>query len=324
MKTYIFIDDKNSPTFFKVGISEDPDRRLNEVRTKADRPNLDGKSKSKTPNAFKLCQWNDASLEELFFQYFEALRIDSTEWFHYPTSKLDIYTLDNIIKNERIRYGSSLNHHQSIENIDLKLIDYTDYNPDTRTQDNPEMRSLINSIRELGVIYPVLVAMEKGRYKLIEGNRRTYACNCLQAYTIPAMIIHDSESAERIYSSINSNVKKHSDPQLLDTYLKNPKAVEENVRKKFDKLAKEYDESVLQELQKQKKGTASLTEIKQIVKWYELFNDTTMSKTEKVDFAIKVIQDPQKLMLTNKTRKDYNSNPKDLTSLRKNLKALGL
>ena len=49
-------------------------------------------------------------------------------------------------------------------------------------RDDEEMAELIESIRESGVINPILVRKKEGeRYEIISGHRRKYACGKLGA-----------------------------------------------------------------------------------------------------------------------------------------------
>ena len=50
-------------------------------------------------------------------------------------------------------------------------------------------RALVESIREKGVLEPIIVTWQNGNYLLISGERRLRACQMLGLTTIPAQVI---------------------------------------------------------------------------------------------------------------------------------------
>ncbi|MEO6247897.1 MAG: ParB/RepB/Spo0J family partition protein [Sphingomicrobium sp.] len=84
-----------------------------------------------------------------------------------------------------------------VREIDIGLIYPNPGQPRTRFDDNT-INELADSIRERGVISPILVRPVDGGYQLIAGERRWRAAQKAQLHVIPALIkeLDDSSSAE--------------------------------------------------------------------------------------------------------------------------------
>jgi ParB family chromosome partitioning protein len=83
-----------------------------------------------------------------------------------------------------------------IQNISLEFID--DPRLAIRTRyDDESMDTLVNSIRTLGVLQPILVKPVKGRFEVIAGHRRLLAVRILGGLTIPCIVCSlDDPTAE--------------------------------------------------------------------------------------------------------------------------------
>lgn len=81
--------------------------------------------------------------------------------------------------------------------LDLSLIDKSNYNP-RKTFDDTELTELANSIREKGVIQPIVVRIKGQRYELVCGERRYRASLLAEQTSIPACIrvLTDEEAEE--------------------------------------------------------------------------------------------------------------------------------
>ncbi|MFB0523075.1 MAG: ParB N-terminal domain-containing protein [Candidatus Bathyarchaeia archaeon] len=79
-----------------------------------------------------------------------------------------------------------------LKDISLKQIDIGPYQARKREVEK-ELDKLILSIKKMGLLYPIVVYEEEGRYKTIDGQRRVRAFEELGKETIPAIIIQKPE-----------------------------------------------------------------------------------------------------------------------------------
>ncbi len=84
-----------------------------------------------------------------------------------------------------------------IKNIDISLISPNPYQP-RRVFERVHLEELAQSIKELGVLQPIIVRKVGTGYELVAGERRLRACQMLDLKTIPAIIrnLSDKEIAE--------------------------------------------------------------------------------------------------------------------------------
>lgn len=93
-----------------------------------------------------------------------------------------------------------------IINIDVNLIKPCKYQP--RTEFNPEkLQELVNSIKEKGVVQPILVKQINDKYELIAGERRLRAVKEAGFEKIPA-IIKDVNDEEMLEISLMENLQR--------------------------------------------------------------------------------------------------------------------
>lgn len=99
-----------------------------------------------------------------------------------------------------------LEQNESVE-VALSLIDDFPNHP-FRVQADEDMERLIASIQESGVMVPVILRRKKeGRYQIIAGHRRCFACRQLQMEQIPA-VIKDISEEEAVIWMVESNVQR--------------------------------------------------------------------------------------------------------------------
>ncbi|RKY39623.1 MAG: hypothetical protein DRP75_01550 [Candidatus Omnitrophota bacterium] len=107
-----------------------------------------------------------------------------------------------IPKKEDINLKSDQIHHLEIEQIKVSR-----YQP--REDFNPErLRELVDSIREQGVIEPIIVVKKEDGYHLICGERRLRACKTLGWKTIPAIVKKDVSDKEILQISLIENLQR--------------------------------------------------------------------------------------------------------------------
>ena len=91
--------------------------------------------------------------------------------------------------------------------IPLSTIDDFPEHP-FQVKDDEEMRKLIASIRKEGVLTPLTVRRkENGRYELISGHRRKYACQTLGMEFVPT-IIRKFSREEAVIAMVDSNLQR--------------------------------------------------------------------------------------------------------------------
>lgn len=94
-----------------------------------------------------------------------------------------------------------------VQNIALSQIDGFEDHP-FKIKDDEEMKRLVESIRDYGVLIPALARpKEDGRYELISGHRRKAACEVLGIETLP-VIVWEMSREEAVIAMVDSNVQR--------------------------------------------------------------------------------------------------------------------
>ena len=74
--------------------------------------------------------------------------------------------------------------------------------------DNEEMRDLMHSIRDYGVMTPITVYVNKNaEYEIVSGHRRVFACKMLKMTEIPAIIM-DYDRDQAVLAMVDSNLHR--------------------------------------------------------------------------------------------------------------------
>ena len=77
-----------------------------------------------------------------------------------------------------------------------------------QVKDDEEMQKLMTSIQVEGVLSPLIVRQkENGRYELISGHRRKYACQSLNLEQVP-VIVRDFSREEAVIAMVDSNLQR--------------------------------------------------------------------------------------------------------------------
>lgn len=91
--------------------------------------------------------------------------------------------------------------------VPVKMIDDFPEHP-FQVKDDEEMRKLIASINREGVLTPLTVCLkENGRYELISGHRRKYACHALGMDLVP-ILVRDFSHEEAVIAMVDSNLQR--------------------------------------------------------------------------------------------------------------------
>ena len=96
---------------------------------------------------------------------------------------------------------------EKVESIDISLIDDFKEHP-FKVIENDELKSLEESIQTSGVLSPVIVRpKDDGRYEMISGHRRKFACNKLGIKTIPCLVKKLTDDEATIFM-VDSNLQR--------------------------------------------------------------------------------------------------------------------
>lgn len=93
-----------------------------------------------------------------------------------------------------------------VTRVDVELVDPSPYQPRTRF-DAGALEELAASIREQGLLQPVVVRPKAGRFELIAGERRLRAVRLLKLRTIPALI-REMPDAEAMEAALVENLQR--------------------------------------------------------------------------------------------------------------------
>ena len=96
------------------------------------------------------------------------------------------------------------------EKVRVVSLQYVDDFPDHpfQVKEDEDMEKLIESIRNNGVLNPIIVRRkEDERYEIISGHRRKYACQKLGMALIP-MIVRDISRDEAVIAMVDSNLQR--------------------------------------------------------------------------------------------------------------------
>lgn len=99
------------------------------------------------------------------------------------------------------------NQKERIEEIDISLIDDFVDHP-FKVVENDELKSLEESIQTNGILSPVIIRQkDDGRYEMISGHRRKFACNKLGIEKIPCLIKNLTDDQATIFM-VDSNLQR--------------------------------------------------------------------------------------------------------------------
>ena len=114
------------------------------------------------------------------------------------------FKLDDFFTTQETRNEENREH---IESIDLDLIDDFISHP-FKVIDNEELKQLEESIKQNGILSPAIVRKkEDGRYEMVSGHRRKFACEKLGLKSIPC-IVKDLTLDEATIFMVDSNLQR--------------------------------------------------------------------------------------------------------------------
>lgn len=119
-------------------------------------------------------------------------------------SDFELPTLDDLFSSQEERDDAKLERVQMIPLGELHPFK----NHPFKIQNNEEMERMIESIRKVGAITPVLARpIPEGGYELISGHRRLAACQVLGLETMP-VIIRDLSDDEAVIAMVDANLQR--------------------------------------------------------------------------------------------------------------------
>lgn len=132
-----------------------------------------------------------------------------------PAEKFKVKGVDEIFgsgfqnsENEVFDDAEQTSNNESTE-VDIELLQSFKNHP-FKVLDNDEMTELINSIKENGVINPILVRpCETGGLEIISGHRRTHAAQKAGLTKIPA-VIKDLSDEDAAIIMVDSNIQRET------------------------------------------------------------------------------------------------------------------
>ena len=115
--------------------------------------------------------------------------------------------MEEVLAKNDLADGKNGQQREMIRSVPLSLIDDFPEHP-FKVKDDEEMEKLKDSISLYGVLTPVVARRcENGRYELISGHRRKYACKALGIEFTPA-IVREMSREEAVIAMVDSNLQR--------------------------------------------------------------------------------------------------------------------
>lgn len=102
-------------------------------------------------------------------------------------------------KPDRIIFDARVSD-RKILMVPCRSIEFTPYNPPTRTKDGKRLSALIQSIERHGLVYPLSITSDR---RLIDGNRRLTACMALGMDEVECIVSPIDRDA--LFGEVNAN-----------------------------------------------------------------------------------------------------------------------
>lgn len=120
---------------------------------------------------------------------------------------------------------------EPIAEIDISLISANEYQP-RHDFDTNQLHELSESIREYGIIQPLVVVHENGKYRLIAGERRLRAAKIVGLARVP-VVIREANDHEGLAMALIENI------QRVDL---NPVEIAKGYKKLYDEFSMTHEE----------------------------------------------------------------------------------
>lgn len=116
---------------------------------------------------------------------------------------IELKSYDEIFTNDQGREEAKL---PKVKDIALSEIDGFADHP-FKVKDDEDMKKLVESIRDYGVLIPAVARRKGDRYELVSGHRRKAACEVLGIEKLP-MIVREMTDEEAVITMVDSNVQR--------------------------------------------------------------------------------------------------------------------
>ena len=233
--------------------------------------------------------------------------------------------LEQLFTNERIDFDNfekglvEESRPNEIKEIKLSEIRSNPYQP-RKIFDDESLQELADSIKEHGVVQPVIVKKSIKGYELVAGERRTRACRIAGLKTVPA-VIKDFNDQEMMEIALIENIQRENlnpieEAMAYDAIIHSYNLTQEDVAKKFGK-SRTYITN-LSGLLKLPEETRKYVEEKKL----SMSHARALSKLEDKDeinrLAAKIVDEGLNVRAIENIARDINS-PKKLTLPHKNV-----
>lgn len=233
--------------------------------------------------------------------------------------------LEQLFTNERIDFDNfekglvEESRPNEIKEIKLSEIRSNPYQP-RKIFDDESLQELADSIKEHGVVQPVIVKKSIKGYELVAGERRTRACRIAGLKTVPA-VIKDFNDQEMMEIALIENIQRENlnpieEAMAYDAIIHSYNLTQEDVAKKFGK-SRTYITNLLG-LLKLPEETRKYVEEKKL----SMSHARALSKLEDKDeinrLAAKIVDEGLNVRTIENIARDINS-PKKLTLPHKNV-----
>ena len=126
---------------------------------------------------------------------------------------LDALFANNVVEEEKVKEGETI--------VNLKLIDVEPNRNQPRMNfDDEKIEELANSIKEYGVIQPIIVTKQNNYYQIVAGERRWRAAKKAGISEIPAIIRNYTEQTNKEVALIENIQREDLNPIEKATALK--------------------------------------------------------------------------------------------------------
>ena len=102
-----------------------------------------------------------------------------------------------------------------VQNIEVSMIML----PSERLIIDDNLQNLVDSIREYGILEPLLLRPNNGKYQIIIGNKRYEAARLLGLKTVPALVKNVDDEVVEQYKMINNYDKKKNAPSMEGKFI---------------------------------------------------------------------------------------------------------
>lgn len=117
--------------------------------------------------------------------------------------------------------------------IPVGTIVATPYNPSARTKDGVEFRKLCKSIKEYGIIQPLIITADRD---MVDGNRRLAAAKLAGSVYVECIILPVTVDKDKVFGEVNTTSMKINGRGWLDACRKGCKTPPPEIHQQYQEL----------------------------------------------------------------------------------------